>query len=630
MAIAGASPGSSAPEAARRAVDALSAATKRALALAALVGRDIEVADAERTELRGQGLVTVTARTRVHPRHDLFAQAAIEAVDQTTLAELHLELVQHARTDLDKARHLAAAGRPDEAAGIARRAADAAPTIAARAEALSIVGFAPLASEASIRSAAEALCLAGRYREALDVLDRVATAVPHDELVRARAHWAITEIDRARDAVRAGLTFESIEPADAAELWSLDSRIRTRVEWDLDAGMASAERAISLAAAATGAAATSATVAAQSAFGLAALMAGAPGWAEALEIAGATAMRNDDLHNAVTVYDTMIFGQLLSGDPHRCGALATRMIDFTEHVSAAWNRYFRAAGLLVALHVDSDHMGVLREIAALERMQLSLRSQEMLRSVHTMALVDAGHELDAVGVATDAVAAASDDSARSTALWSLVEAQVAAGLHEEAVRHAAVCAALPAAGFPGSVNAAIAGARARYELGAPFDSSTTEHASSAFPNLQAAAIEVQGIASDDPREALALFRRASVAWHSISRRSSLRCEWAAADAALRAGDEPQAIELLASIDDRAPVWLQRRADATRRALGMTSGAARQATGSEVMIRVARGLTTKQIARSLAVSTSTVETHVRLAMSAIRSDDPPPGRDRIVE
>src|SRR4029077_5904795 len=149
------------------------------------------------------------------------------------------------------------------------------------------------------------------------------------------------------------------------------------------------------------------------------LMAGTQGRAESLETAGSLAMRESDLHNAVTVYDTMIYGQLLSGDPRLCAALVADMVEFTEQVSAAWNRYFAATGLLVALHVEGDHRGVLREVAPLARQRLSLRTQEMLRTVRAFALVDNGYELDAVGVATEAVERASDDSARATALWAL-------------------------------------------------------------------------------------------------------------------------------------------------------------------------------------------------------------------
>jgi len=289
------------------------------------------------------------------------------------------------------------------------------------------------------------------------------------------------------------------------------------------------------------------------------------------------------------------------------------MVEFTEHVSAAWNRYFRATGLLVALHVDGDHRGVLPEISPLARQQLSLRTQEILRTVRAFALTDNGQELDAIGVATEAVALASDDSARANALWALVDAQLAAGLHEEAIRSAERCAALPVSGFPGSVNAALGGARARFELGMPFDPTVAAATASGFPNLTATVCEARAIACDDQREAVEQFLRAADAWRGVSARSAWRCRWSAADAAFRAGDKRRAVDLLATFDDRVPAWLRRRAGATRRACGVPAGGARHDTRHEVMVRVARGLTTKQIARGLAISPSTVETHVRSAM-----------------
>src|SRR5262249_30222291 len=159
-----------------------------------------------------------------------------------------------------------------------------APTVAARAEALLIAATASCpASDATTWEAAEALCLAGRYREALDLVEQLTCRSPHDELVRARAHWAISESAQARRALAAGLRFAVIDPADAAELLSLDSRMRTREDWDLAGGMVSAERAVALATAATGPDANAARVAAYSALGLARLLAGTTGWAHALE-----------------------------------------------------------------------------------------------------------------------------------------------------------------------------------------------------------------------------------------------------------------------------------------------------------------------------------------------------------
>ena len=75
----------------------------------------------ELAELRRRGMATVTASGQLHPRHDLFAQAAIDAVDETTLAELHRDLADQASTGLDKARHLLAAGLPNEAARLRPR-----------------------------------------------------------------------------------------------------------------------------------------------------------------------------------------------------------------------------------------------------------------------------------------------------------------------------------------------------------------------------------------------------------------------------------------------------------------------------------------------------------------------------
>ncbi len=357
-------------------------------------------------------------------RHDVLADVAIAALSRAERASVHRGLAAEADDAASRARHLDETDDHAEAVAAATEAAATAPTVWSRAEALAIVArhCRPPDPDASAL-AAEALSRAGRYREAIDVLDSIpGTPSP---LVRARSHWALSEIDAARAAIADGLAGD-IETAERVELLSLDSRMRTRVDWDLEGGIAVAREAVADAVGAE-------RVSAQSALGLAYLMAGDPRWIDALELAGDLVVAADDVHNAVTVFDTMVFGHLLSGDPTRCRPLTSSMIELTEATSAAWNGYFRAAALLFALHVDAEHREVLAEVGPLLGRRLSPKTREMVGPVHALALADGGRELDAIDVALAAVERAADDTALSMSLWALAEVSWLSGEAERAV-----------------------------------------------------------------------------------------------------------------------------------------------------------------------------------------------------
>ena len=105
---------------------------------------------------------------------------------------------------------------------------------------------------------------------------------------------------------------------------------------------------------------------------------------------------NDDVHTAVSVYDTMFFGHLLSGDPQRCAPLAAEMIELTERSSTAWNGYFRAMSLLARINVQGDHRAVLEEARVLARPAAHGEVERSAAHREGLALIDSGHDLDAV------------------------------------------------------------------------------------------------------------------------------------------------------------------------------------------------------------------------------------------
>src|SRR5262249_34133652 len=147
---------------------------------------------ADRAALVEAEVVTVGADGRCEPRHDLLAEAAIASIDERRRRHLHRVA---AMASADAAGPAAPPATPDQhapAGGAAPGAGAHPPSVSSRADFLMIVAehTCPPSTEADL-AAAEALSLAGRYREAVEVLDRrdrePSPAAAHELLVRARA-----------------------------------------------------------------------------------------------------------------------------------------------------------------------------------------------------------------------------------------------------------------------------------------------------------------------------------------------------------------------------------------------------------------------------------------------------------
>ncbi|MGZ6898592.1 MAG: LuxR C-terminal-related transcriptional regulator [Acidimicrobiia bacterium] len=585
-------------------------------------GAPVSIAAGRLRPLLARGVVRVDGGGRAWPAHDRLADAALAAIDAPTLASIHRALAQASDAPAVRAVHFAAAGDRSEAAIAARRARRNAPSRWSAASFLRLEA-ANLDPPDACRmlDAADALSLVARYDEGLDCLAQLppeATApgvlAVRGAVVRARAAWALTDAPAAREAIAYGLDDPAASDAQRSELLGLRARIRGRIDWDLAGSIADGEAALALAGDDPRLASS-----AHSALGLTRFISGDPGWTDDLEAATHYAVADVDVHEAVTIADTMIFGHLLSGDPARSRVLAEEMVEFTEPVSAAWNGYFRAVALLTALHVDADHAAVRAEATVLLRRPLSVRATEACRTALGLALVDDGDELAALDVAEGALLAASDDSARSTASWVVAETAWLVGDAERALAVAMSAVALPTAGYPGSVNAALMGHWAARDLGRCVSPELHAATQSGFPNLAAARVEAEALCAADPAVAARGFRAAADAWRPLSRRAAARARWATIVALVDAGavDAARAdlSALAAEARELAIPWLDRRVAALARAVGAprSRSASDGATGAAVMARVARGQPTPVIARGLSLASSTVETHVRAAI-----------------
>ena len=599
-----------------------SAAELEVVARLALHGSPLPLTAAERASLRNEALVECTGPGVYRLRHDLIAAAVLRKLDRSRRAAIHAELAMITDDTSLRARHLAQAGDAT-AAAVARRAADHAPTLAARAGLLALAVECSETDDPPLRlEAAEALKRAGAYGDAIAVLEAGDFTDPDQRLRRevmlAPSYWIEARIPETRAAIQRGRALTGDAPTpELVELLTIEVGLLTRIDWDAAASIALGERVVELAIEARHGEGQ-----ARSALGLAFLMAGDARWLEEMERAGDLAREADDLHAATTAFDTVLFGNLVSGDPRKCRPLAERMIQATELPSPAWNGYFRAAAMLAALHVDGDYAAVVDQGPELLERPLTVRSREMATWTLALAYADIGRDADALATATRAVDRASDDAARSSALCALAETHWLAGRTEEASAAAARAAALPVVGYPGHVSAAVVGVWAAAELRQPISDTLRAAVDAAPPNLAGARHEMAALQLDDPGSASAEFERAAEAWRPASVRARVRASWAAGDAAARAGDTARARALLDAADrecERVGLRaLQNRIDRTRHRADLPvmvrdSDGGLSRRQEDVLRRVASGATTADIARALGISHSTVETHVRAAL-----------------
>ena len=555
-------------------------------------------------------------------RHPLIAAGVVAGLDDDQRARLHLELARDETDPSRQAHHLAGAG-DEHAAAMARQAAQRAPTVASRAALLLLADLHdPDPDDESTLDAADALLRSARYADAITVLgtrvfddpDRAARA----DLTRAHAFWAETRIDEARAAIERVRAVET-GPRDArlVEILTLECRIRSRIDWERDAALEVGRQAVRIAQERG-----EGELSARTALSLAMLLNGNEEWFAELERAQALVSTDDDLHEAVIAGDTLLFGHLVGGDAERCRPIADRMIELTEGVSPAWNGYFRAASLLAAVIVDGNGAAVRDAGPALLEQPLTVRSREMATWSLALAFADAGRDVDALPLALRAVARASDASARATALFALAETHWLAGRPVDALAAALECVDLPVRGYPGQVNAALIGAWSAADLGRDIDAKLADAATSQHRNLRGAALEIEALLAPDPAAASRKFAEAAAASEHTSRRAAARASFGAGQAALRAGDVTIAQHALAAAatlcSEHGLVALDGRVRAAARAAGAGSAVTPgtlPAIGERVLRLVAGGATTSEIAASLHLRPSTVESHIRSALRA---------------
>lgn len=219
-------------------------------------------------------------------------------------------------------------------------------------------------------------------------------------------------------------------------------------------------------------------------------------------------------------------------------------------------------------------------------------------------------------------------------VWAATQRAWVLGDLPEAIRAARWATDHLPAGFPSLAGMQVVWRWAEFESGLPITAPAPAGGLLDSAKVEAEAIDL--LIAGRHLDAAERFLAAAESWRPVLMRCALRCRWGAGLSFARGGRTVEALELLDDLDadlDRcwAPALRPRVTAARRMARGSSLGAARSATGPgdagagtvataqavtprerAVLVLVAEGLTSAEVARRLGVSVATVNTHIQSA------------------
>ena len=593
-------------------------------ALLALLGRPAPralVAE-EAGALAESGLIEAEGDA-VRLRHPVYGERALARAGAEARQELHLRLAAALADPGERARHLAAAGRPAEACAAALAAAEGCPRPVERAHHLGLAAACAQGSAApalTIR-AATALVSVGDAAAAIRLFTRVAVGdddAPSAELdlVRARAALVIGEPDAAMDATTRALT----RAEDGGLVLMLEVE---RLRAEAARGAVSPQlltHAVELAEVCRLRGVADARAAA--AMAAIALRAEDRRWRDAAERALQRAHVSAEFDVESDAARTLVLGHWLYGDAAAARAIAAEMQErCARRLLRRGELEFACHRLWFDLHADGAVETVARECRALLDGPVPGSLAGRLGSLLGLALADGGAPDAARRLLAELEGRAHADHGRLLS-WTRAEVALLNGDPATAQTLAGSCARDPEAAYPVRPLAAVTAAWAARERAAGGDRTVNgEPPSEPFGGTEAELVALAALGRD-PGTARDGFASAASRWGSVSRRGGLRCAWAEAES-VRLLAQPEAVELLDGVREemeRAGIaawlpWLNRslRAAGVRHAAGPSAdGHGLTAREREVLALVAAGETTATIARRLGLANSTVETHIESA------------------
>lgn len=617
-------------------LDALGPDARQAMARLAVLGRPADAA------LLGSGAGDLVSAGLAH-RYGLGGNGDDEIeVGHVLLAEVLVDLLGSEADDLrrelapmvpapEAAHLLAAAGDRDQARATARRAAAETTDIRDRAELLELaVSCAPAGDlDADNRLTAGRLLLDTSQPDRAETLCTVAGIDELPAVVRgalrgvlASAAWMRGDVARSRALAADGIG-DLRGTGTAEEVWALAAStiFDTRIALDGRPSLPRAREAVALAE----------MVGAHQSFArtrLASVLltAGEPGWVELYEaVIDDAELAGDDRVRRSTL-NSLVLGQWVAGDPQEAHRLAWTDVQRGpdhehDNLWLSHHAYSAVIGLLVGVDRNllvGRHGDVLTE-------QPMFHTRPFLEAAVSLALADLGRLTEGSRRARDADALkAADPRSRSVGLWALADTSWASGRLDDARDAAAEAARLPGQGYPSTVHARLVGAHADREQGTMQALDGPEPVA-LLPAWRGAPVEWSALARAVERDhdgAAERFDEAADGWSGNDARSEARCRWAAADEARLAGRD-DAVERLVDVVDRAerqglaPVAARarrslRRAGITSRVSSSAGEAGLTSREEEVLRLVGAGLSSRDIAATFGLKTSTVDSFVRSA------------------
>ena len=543
--------------------------------------------------------------------HRLVGEAVAELLDAGARRRLHADLADHL-PDEEAARHELAAGRDDLALGRASRAAAATTDVAIRADLLLVAAQAcPNGDPRSDRcwlDAAEALVDADRWSDALASAARVGDGAPElaaeAALHRGRALWFAGDLPAARAAFEDGMLAIGETGTDVAARLMLE-RAYLAVRHETSGRVAAAQGALDAAERAG-----KHVLRARATLGAALLYEGQPGWESLLEEVAEAAFRAGDVELSCNAAYHLASGLGFMGRLEEGTSFALRQGERARaHGLSTWETHFASIALVNRGLAGGWARWVLDEAPAFLAAHPVFRNRFQAHLALVLALSDLGRPDDArhrlelmAGDAASPEAELFTAIARAELAWLAGDLTEGRAAVEQARTHGD-------AWFGVRIMAEVAMAHLAVEHDEPF---VAELPSTTLPELWAALHDLAGLQAwleGDTATAVAELERAVSAWDDVAlTRFAVRSAITAALVAQRLGRRDGASRRAAAVElarrGQHAAVLQRIGEA--RVEGLT------AREEAVMLLVAEGRTSGDVAAELDISAATVESHVRSA------------------
>ena len=609
----------------RARLDRCSTAARHSMSLLALLGRAAtrDLVGEAVDELVEAGLV-LELEGGFEPRHILLAESAIEQLSDSDRREFHARLARAVTDQAESARHHAAAGEREAALRKALGAAERAERPGERASHLGLAATCASGRDADdLRlEAAAALLDAGRFEEAgalaaavegADVETRARAA-----LLRGRAHWARGEREDAARELDAGIALVDGRGLPVEARLRLE-RLRDDLHFGVGGVVEKAQTAWDVAQAAGVEVARADFTLGTALCWYACSDACLPLLERAVE--GADPERDPDLW--FTALQALCGGLQAFG---RCERLEGLQADAATRARELglrrWELHFTWMRGQNAYLQGEYANGIEWLRASLADPSMAQPDRDQVAADLATALVDIGRTGEALDLLEQARAAAGTAWGRLVLLLAESEAAWLAGRPRRAL---ATAEAALADGVIDAMRPQVAAARDWALLDLRRPPGPPSHVEP-LPFYAGFVLDSRAIAALDGSSGSAerLFLEAAEAYRANILRNELRSLWAVADVAVSHGAVGRGRRLLLELEQRAEAHrlapLTGRIRRTLRKAGVRRSAPRAANGAaltgrerEVLRLVAEGLTSGEIALSLGLERSTIESLVRSAM-----------------